>query len=219
MARFLAVIVVLAILLGVPFFLFGDAFEQSLSGEGAVAWLKDFGSFAWLVAIGLLIADLALPVPSAAVMGALGIVYGPVLGGLIATTGSVCSGLIGYGVCRRYGRPVARWFGGEKVLADGETLFAGAGGWIVVLSRWLPVFSEVIACVAGLARMAFKTFLVALLCGSVPLGFVFAAIGHAGQDRPVLTLALCAVLPIVFWLLLRPFLPTGASNRGGPNAE
>ena len=145
-------------------------------------------------------------------MAALGIVYGPVLGGLIATAGSVSSGLIGYGVCRRYGRPVARWFGGEKVLADGETLFAKVGGWIVALSRWLPVFSEVIACVAGLARMAFTTFFVALLCGSVPLGFVFAAIGHAGQDRPVVTLAVSALLPIVFWLLLRPLLRAGAPN-------
>lgn len=214
MARFLVVVLAVAILLALPFFLLGDRFDRILSVESAVVWLKDFGSFAWLVAIGLLIADLALPVPSAAVMAALGIVYGPIPGGLIATAGSVSSGLIGYGACRRFGRPIARWFGGDRALADGETLFANAGGWIVALSRWLPVFSEVIACVAGLARMGFSTFLVALLCGSAPLGFVFAAIGHAGQDRPVMTLVLCALLPIVFWLLLRPLLRPSASKAG-----
>lgn len=219
MLRFLIVVLAIAVLLAVPFFLFGDAFEQSITGDGAAGWLGDFGAYAWLVAIGLLIADLAMPVPSAAVMGALGIVYGPILGGLIATAGSMSSGLIGYGICRRYGRPVARWIGGEKVLVDGEALFANAGGWIVALSRWVPVFSEVIACVAGLARMAFKTFFVALLCGSVPLGFVFAAIGHAGQDRPLLTLALCAVLPIVFWLVLRPLFRIVAPKRRNSNAE
>ena len=99
--------------------------------------------------------------------------------------------------------------GDERMFVIEHALFANAGGWIVALSRWLPVFSEVIACVAGLARMAFTTFFVALLCGSVPLGFVFAAIGHAGQDHPVVTLAISALLPIVFWLLLRPLRRSG----------
>ena len=212
MWRFLAVVLALTILLALPFFLFGDALQQSISGDGAVAWLNSFGAYAWITAIGLLIADLALPVPAAAVMAALGIVYGPLLGGLIAAVGSVSSGLIGYGLCRIYGRPVARWFGGENALADGERIFAGAGGWIVALSRWLPILSEVIACVAGLARMPFASLFVALLCGSVPLGFVFAAIGHAGQERPVLTLALSVLLPIVFWLVLRPLLRARPSS-------
>ncbi len=212
MLRLLIVLLVLVVIVALPFFLIGDELAQSLSGEGATHWLKESGPYAWLTAIGLLIADLLLPVPTTAVIAALGIVYGPVLGGLVATVGSVSSGLIGYGVCRRFGRPVARWFVGDKALGDGERYFARAGGWMVVLSRWLPVLSEVIACIAGLARMPFPIFLVALLCGSIPLSFVFSVIGHAGEDRPLLTLGLSALLPVLLWLVLQPLFRRGAAK-------
>jgi uncharacterized membrane protein YdjX (TVP38/TMEM64 family) len=74
----------------------------------------------------------------------------------------------------------------------------------VALSRWLPVFPEVIACMAGLARMPLSTFLIALLCGSAPLGFAFASIGHAGVEHPVLALALSALAPPLLWLVVQP---------------
>jgi hypothetical protein len=45
-----------------------------------------------------------------------------------------------------------------------------------------------------------------LACGSLPLGFVFAAIGHLGEDRPVITLAVAALLPAGLWLACRPLL-------------
>ncbi len=85
------------------------------------------------------------------------------------------------GLCRGFGRPLALRLLGPRDLEQGERLFARTGGWLVVLSRWLPIFPEVIACMAGLARMPLWTFLIALLCGSAPLGFAFAAIGHAGR--------------------------------------
>ena len=95
---------------------------------------------------------------------------------------------------------------GRRDLERGEWLFARIGGWAVALSRWLPLLPEVVACMAGLTRMPARTFFVALACGSVPLGFAFAAIGHAGAERPALTLALSAGLPLVLWLAARPFV-------------
>jgi uncharacterized membrane protein YdjX (TVP38/TMEM64 family) len=65
------------------------------------------------------------------------------------------------------------------------------------------VLPEAISCMAGLARMPFSTFLLALLSGSIPLCFVVAALGHAGSDRPLLTLVLSALLPLPLWLILR----------------
>jgi membrane protein DedA with SNARE-associated domain len=58
---------------------------------------------------------------------------------------------------------------------------------------------------AGLARMPPLPFFAALVCGSAPLGFVFAAIGHAGGDHPVLAIALSAVLPPLLWLAVQPY--------------
>jgi membrane protein DedA with SNARE-associated domain len=85
-------------------------------------------------------------------------------------------------------------------------LFARHGGLIVAASRWLPVLPEVISCMAGLTRMPFRSFVLALLCGAAPLGFVVAALGYVGSDRPLLTLVLCAFLPLPLWYLLRTTL-------------
>jgi uncharacterized membrane protein YdjX (TVP38/TMEM64 family) len=213
MIRLILVFLVVALFLGAPFFLWGDQLEQLFAREGTVEWLREFGALAWLTALGLLIADLALPIPAAAIMAALGILYGPLWGGLLAAAGSVASGLVGYGLCRYLGRPFALWLNGHKALAEGERLFARTGGWTVVLSRWLPILAEVIACMAGLTRMRFSLFLGALLCGSLPLGFAFAAIGHLGAERPLLTLGLSVILPALLWLGVRPLFGDRISRQ------
>jgi uncharacterized membrane protein YdjX (TVP38/TMEM64 family) len=210
--RLLLTFLAVAVLVGLPFFFWGDRLEDMFSGSGAVDQIARYGSYAWAVAVVLLLSDLAMPIPTTAVMSALGIIYGPLLGGLIAAGGSVAAGLAGYGLCRAFGRPLARRLAGDKPLEDSERLFAAAGGWIVVLSRWLPVLSEVMACMAGLARMPFMLFFAALLCGSLPLGFVFAAIGHIGENSPVTTLAVAAILPVILWAAFRPLLRAWAAR-------
>jgi uncharacterized membrane protein YdjX (TVP38/TMEM64 family) len=150
--------------------------------------------------------DLLLPIPGTIVMSALGYVYGTMMGGLLAALGSFLAGSLGYGLCRLLGRGAARRLLGEKDLERGEQLFANVGGWIVALSRWLPIFPEVVACMAGLTRMPAATFFFALACGSLPLGFVFAAVGHTGVVSPTLALVLSAVLPVVLWLAARPLI-------------
>jgi uncharacterized membrane protein YdjX (TVP38/TMEM64 family) len=73
----------------------------------------------------------------------------------------------------------------------------------VALSRCLPVLPEAVACLAGVARMPWRTFLLALTCGSLPLGFAFAAIGDVAQLHPTLALGLSAVVPVLLWWVAR----------------
>jgi uncharacterized membrane protein YdjX (TVP38/TMEM64 family) len=204
MVRLFCWFLLLALIVLIPFLIWGSGFERSFSQEGAVAWLAGHGRWASVAGILLLMSDLVLPIPATAVMAALGFVYGPIVGGLIATLGSFLSGALAYTLCRRFGRPVAVRLLGAEELADAERLFDRVGGWLVVLSRWLPVFPEVIACMAGLARMRPWPFFAALVCGSAPLGFVFAAVGHAGVDHPFLAIALSAGLPPLLWLSVQP---------------
>ena len=210
------IFLVLAILVALPFLIWGDRIEALLHQDRLVAWFQSYRSSAWLIAIVLLVSDLVLPIPNTMVMAALGVIYGPVVGGLVATIGTTLSGLLGYGLCRRFGRPLARRLAAEADLRAGEALFARSGGFIVAASRWLPVLPEVISCMAGLARMPFRRFALALLCGSAPLGFVVAALGYAGTDRPLLTLVLCALLPLPLWYLLQGRLasPRETDARG-----
>ena len=69
--------------------------------------MRGFGGWAWAVGIGLIASDIALPIPSSAVMAALGIIYGPWIGGAISAGGSILAGLTGYGVCRMIGPATA----------------------------------------------------------------------------------------------------------------
>jgi len=69
--------------------------------------------------------------------------------------------------------------------------------------------------------MPLWAFLIALLCGSAPLAFAFAAIGHTGGEHPVLAIALSAVVPPLLWLVVRPHfrarqraLPTHHRSKG-----
>ncbi len=157
--RLLWIFLLLAALVLVPFAIWGDDFDALFSREASIDWLERFGPWAWMAGIALLMADLFLPVPGTAVIAALGYVYGFWGGGAIGAAGSMLGGLLAYGLCRRLGRPAAEWIAGREDLARGERWFGGAaGGYLVALSRWLPVMPEVVACLAGMTRMPARRF-------------------------------------------------------------
>ncbi len=202
-----------ALLFLIPFLLWGGSMEDVFSLARVVSLLEGSGRWSWAAGVFLLMSDLLLPIPGTVVMSALGFVYGTAVGGLVAATGSFLSGLLGYALCRFFGRGTARRLLGKKELERGEQLFANVGGWIIVLSRWLPLLSEVIACTAGLIRMPARTFIFVLTCGSLPIGLLFAAVGHTGVVEPMWALLLSAVVPAVLWLIIRPIFKACASTK------
>jgi uncharacterized membrane protein YdjX (TVP38/TMEM64 family) len=206
MLRLLLIAIVLIAISVVTFLIWGGQIEEDMSQLGVAGWMQSFGVWAWVVGIGLIAADIVLPVPSTAVMGALGIIYGPLVGGMISASGSVISGLLGYGVCRLIGPKTAERLAGTEGLRRARTLFDRWGGWLVAGSRWLPILPETISFLAGLTSMRFTHYLGALVSGAVPLGLTFATAGHLGADNALLTLVICAVAPLVLWLAARRFL-------------
>ena len=182
---------------------FGADWEERFTLEGAVNWMEGTGDWAWAAGMGLLVSDIVLPVPGTVVMSALGWIYAPLMGGLAAAGGSVCSGLIGYGLCRALGDRLARRILGDLDFEKGRLLFGSGGGWMVALSRALPILPEAVVCTAGLVRMPFGRFLGALLCGSLPMGFLFAWIGAEGRSAPGWTLAFSLVVPAILWAVAR----------------
>jgi uncharacterized membrane protein YdjX (TVP38/TMEM64 family) len=171
-----------------------------------VGWLESTGAWAWAAGTGLLVSDLALPIPGTVVMSALGLIYGPWIGGLIAAMGSMGAGLAGYGLGRCFGERFARRWLGDLDYERGRLLFAHGGGWMVALSRALPILPEVISCTAGLVRMPFRKFVISLACGSLPVGLLFAAIGAAGRDAPGWAMLAGLAMPAVLWLMARRWL-------------
>lgn len=195
----------LAIALGVFFLLgwwaLGEGIEEVWDVEALSSKFAAAKGWAWLAGIGLLVADLLLPIPGTVVMSALGVVYGFWLGGVLAAVGSMLAGILGYGVGRFFNEDFAKRWLGEKDFEKGRTLFRGGGAWVVAMSRALPILPEVLACMAGLLRMPFSKFCLALACGSVPMGFLFAWIGTVGRANPEWGLAYSLGIPALLWAM------------------
>jgi uncharacterized membrane protein YdjX (TVP38/TMEM64 family) len=164
-----------------------------------VGVLQGYGVSAGLAGALLLVLDLLLPIPGTVVISALGFIYGTLQGSAIAFAGLFCAGMIGYGLGRLCSLKTAIKFLGEKDFLRGKSLFERGGGWVVALSRALPILPEAISVTAGLLRMPLAAFMISLACGSLPMAVLFAWIGATGHERPWLTLTLSFAVPAVLW--------------------
>lgn len=164
----------------------------------AMLSLREYGSWAWALGIALIWADLVLPIPQTAVIAALGIIYGTLLGGLLGSLGLITGGLLGYLLMLTSARRFVQRFVGLKSLHKMESWFDHGGAWAIVLTRSLPYsVPEGMVFLAGLAGMPMRKFTIALTIGSVPTAFAFAAIGAGWADQPILALLVSYVLPIL----------------------
>lgn len=162
-----------------------------------VLMLREYGDWAWALGIVLIWADMVLPVPQTAVIAALGIVYGTLVGGLLGSLGLVTGGLLGYALMLTSARRFVQRFTGPGSLQKMERLFDRGGAWAIILTRSLPYsVPEAVVFLAGLAHMPLRKFAAAMTIGSVPTAFAFAAIGAGWADQPVMALAASYVLPI-----------------------
>jgi uncharacterized membrane protein YdjX (TVP38/TMEM64 family) len=163
----------------------------------AVWTLREYESWAWAVGIAFIWADVVLPVPQTAVIAALGIIYGTVLGALLGSVGLITGGLLGYVLMLTSARRYVPRIIGARSLHKLERLFDGGGAWAIVLTRSLPYsVPEAMVFLAGLAGMPIGRFLAAVTVGSVPTAIVFAAIGAGWADQPIVALVVSYVVPI-----------------------
>lgn len=197
-----AVVLALSALMAVVFLLFGDWWEAVFSSDACVEWFDSSRDWAWLAAIGLLMGDLVLPIPATAVMAALGVVYGVLLGTVIGVVGSSLSGILAYGVGRWAGEPAIRRISSAEEREQFRHFFDRWGGAAVIVSRCMPILPEVTAILAGLARMTFIRFVAALLLGTIPTVVLFVALGVASAEAPLWGILAAALIPLAVWVVV-----------------
>jgi uncharacterized membrane protein YdjX (TVP38/TMEM64 family) len=110
--------------------------------------LERGGLLAALVGVGLLVVDVALPVPSSLVMIAHGALFGVALGTLLSVLGCTGAALVGFAVGRRGGPLLARLVGPEE-RARAEGLLARWGTLAIVVTRPVPLLAETTAIMAA----------------------------------------------------------------------
>lgn len=154
--------------------------------------------------VGLLAADIFLPVPSTIVMVASGALFGAGLGSLLSLSGSLLGNLVGFEMMRRYGPAFCSRFVKESDLAKMTPMFEEYGAVAVILSRPLPIMMETFSFVAGLMRMSRARFIMASLMGTVPICVLYAYAGTSSLETktvvPALFMLVC--IPAVGWFLV-----------------
>ncbi|MEI7836207.1 MAG: VTT domain-containing protein [Planctomycetota bacterium] len=211
-SRLLLVVLGILALLLVPYLLWHEPMDAYFSSAAYHQWLQSARSYAWLIAIALLVADLFLPMPAPPVMATLGVIYGTVWGGLIGAGGSILAGLVAYGLARWAGYKAARFLGSQRDIAALRRVFDTWGGGAIIISRALPVLPEVLTFLAGLAPMRFGRFCLALVLGSVPVGLLLAWAGNSAGVSATSLLILTAI-PAGLWCLYILFMARAAGRQ------
>jgi uncharacterized membrane protein YdjX (TVP38/TMEM64 family) len=167
-------------------------------------WLAERGWIAALAGVGLLVADVLLPVPSSLVMIANGALFGVAAGTALSLAGSMGAALAGFLLGRRGSALVARF------VPEDERRRAGAllqrwGDLAIVVSRPVPILAETVAVLAGTSPLGWGRMTAAALAGSLPAALIYAATGAAaatlGDTAAVFALVL--LVAGVFWLVGR----------------
>lgn len=199
-AKLVVLIVAIAGVLLVPYFIWHEPMDAYFAAAEYQQWLVSVKPYAWLIGLALLAADAFLPVPAPPVMATMGVLYGTVGGGVIAATGSILAGLVGLGIGRLAGKKALRLLANEHKLAELQRFFDTWGAAGIVASRALPVAPEVLTVLAGIARMHFGRFMLALVMGGIPIGILLAWAGsQVGQSSGLLLVL--TLIPAGLWCL------------------
>ena len=191
----------MATIFALTFVLWGDLLESICSPTALTDRWEGMRTTAWIIAIAMLVADLALPIPSTAILAALGTTYGPWIGALIGTIGCTLGALVGYGIARTGSRMI------DRIVTPTHrnqlaAYFQRWGAWTLVATRALPIVPEVLSVLAGLASMPLTRFTLAILVGSLPISLFYASVGYTMQQTPVYGIAISALVPVLLWPLV-----------------
>ena len=165
-------------------------------------WLSHAGWGAALLGIGLLIADILIPVPATIVMIANGALFGLALGTLLSMIGSLGAALFGFWVGRR-GGPLLERLIPEEERNRVNRLLERWGPLAVVVTRPVPILAESVVILAGASPMSWSRLTMATLAGALPASLLYALTGAtaANLDNMALIFSLVLLISGVFWFL------------------
>ena len=144
--------------------------------------LRAAGPLAGVIGVGLLVADVVLPVPSSVIMIAHGALFGVWIGSLLSLIGSVGCSLAGFAMGRA-GREKVRRFVSDAEYARASRLLERWGAVAIVATRPIPILAEVMSIIAGTARsMSWWQITISSIAGCLPPAIAYAVAGHLATN-------------------------------------
>lgn len=198
-ALFLAVLFAIPI---VPFLWLGESFEVGLlkslrepSSPGVVS--------GWV--IGLLAADMFLPVPSSAVITYAGGMLGVLAGTVVSWVGLSVGALGGFGLARVFGETITRRFSESEDIERMSRFTQRHGATALVLTRALPILAEACVLMLGAGRLSWRQFLLPMLVSNLLLSLTYSACGayFQGSNAFPIAIVVSGAVPLVAALVIR----------------
>jgi uncharacterized membrane protein YdjX (TVP38/TMEM64 family) len=164
-------------------------------------WLSGSGRWgAAAIGVGLLIADVFLPVPASLIMVAHGALFGILGGTLLSLFGGLAASAVGFAVGRRGSAALHRWVP-EAERRRADALLRHWGDLAVVVTRPVPILAESVAILAGTSPLGWRRFLVASAAGLLPVALLYALTGAtaAHLDSAFLMFGLVMLVAALVW--------------------
>ncbi|KZN62182.1 TVP38/TMEM64 family protein [Pseudoalteromonas luteoviolacea] len=155
-----------------------------------------------IIIIALLLLDLFVAVPTLTIIILAGYFLGPAMGALCAIIGMLLAGLGGYWISSLYGYVlIDKLIKTESEKALAVSNFKAKGAVFILLSRASPILPEVSACMAGMTKMPFKTFIVCWLVSTIPYAIIAAYAGSVSTlENPKPAIYAAIGLTGFFWV-------------------
>jgi uncharacterized membrane protein YdjX (TVP38/TMEM64 family) len=171
--------------------------------EDPASWLPGGGVLAGVAGVGLLTADVVLPVPSSLVMIVHGALFGVVIGAALSLLGGMGSALAGYGLGRVGGPPLLRSVCSEAERDRADLLVRRWGLLAVAATRPVPLLAETVAVVAGASCLGPVRTTVAAAAGSLPGAVLYSVAGSLDVGAPsgLVVFAVVSAIAASLWAL------------------
>jgi uncharacterized membrane protein YdjX (TVP38/TMEM64 family) len=129
-----------------------------------------------VLSVGLLVSDVAVPVPASLIMVAQGAAFGLAGGALLALLGGTGATMVAY----LLGRRSQRWV--HRLVSPAEqrqvaALMERYGMWAVMIRRPVPMLAETVAILGGVERLPWRSVLLAGAAGNLIPAVAYAALG------------------------------------------
>lgn len=205
----IAVVLALPIL---PLLILGEGFEQEVASR--FEQTVEPGPFAGLV-VGILAADVLVPVPSSFVSTLAGARLGIAAATVASWLGMTLGACAGFGLARLGGRPLLARLVRADDVARLEHLGARLGPTVLVVTRAVPVLAEASVFFLGATRLSWARFVGPVALANLGIALVYSVVGQVAWQQAAIVPALVAsvVLPVAATWLARRWLPRAVGER------
>jgi uncharacterized membrane protein YdjX (TVP38/TMEM64 family) len=180
----------------IPFVLLGWYLEPNVEALVRSEWLIGRPALAASILIGLLVADVLLPIPSSLICTISGSLLGPWIGTMTNWIGLSLAAVVGYELGSCFGRPLAIRLQSKQSLERAGHLNEKYGLWTLVLFRGIPILAEASVIAAGLCRQSRLRFLPPVLAANLGISAAYGLLGSWSLAGNWLAIALAISLGI-----------------------